>query len=678
MTDLLDSALNAATIVLPLNDGEVILDATTGAPVQFVDRQDPGRHYLLDAGVHWHSAEHAWGSGHVITDRGSGRWRTPRSLDVSADSVRAAFSATPHLDVTVERQGGAVFTERYRFENVSDAVLSIGSIGIQTPFADLYEDAESAIDQRVHAHVFTGGDWAWVLAQPMSGVGRSLGLIVRSGALWGYSIESRNQSTSSHVRGHLVMQVTDHARNADAFGGQAPVVLRPGEVYELGWEVSFFDDTEQFLASTHAPAELEHVAGVVGEPLRIRTDREITAPPEVSVARVDGGVQLSSTQTGTYSIGVGDAARVEIGFHLPLEQTVRARADYILDHQRSTAAAGTLSAAFLPIDTRHRLPQTANGWADWSDGSERIAMAMLLQMGTARGWLDERAEDAATAWAAFAREHLIESDGTPRRGSAVQTRPRLYDSVWLAAFFCRRYAATSDMADLDTAALVLERAFELGADRFLAIGLSEACVDVSDALAEAGHPQRAAAIRARVIDSARHFLSVGHRIPPHEVAYEQSIVAPLVNLLIDAHRLTDDPVFLDGIRTRLPWLLAFGGPQPHVRLRGVAIRHWDGYWFGLRRQWGDVFPHYWSALTASALYRLPAELRSPLTDDLADTILRANMSNYFADGSATCAFVFPTAVDGEAAHAADPLANDQDWHLVIWMDLATRYGAPAS
>jgi hypothetical protein len=22
------------------------------------------------------------------------------------------------------------------------------------------------------------------------------------------------------------------------------------------------------------------------------------------------------------------------------------------------------------------------------------------------------------------------------------------------------------------------------------------------------------------------------------------------------------------------------GPQPHVRMRDIAIRHWDGYWFG--------------------------------------------------------------------------------------------------
>jgi hypothetical protein len=29
----------------------------------------------------------------------------------------------------------------------------------------------------------------------------------------------------------------------------------------------------------------------------------------------------------------------------------------------------------------------------------------------------------------------------------------------------------------------------------------------------------------------------------------------------------------------------------------------------------------------------------------------------------------PSSVDGRAAHTADPLANDQDWHLVLWLRL---------
>ncbi|TPQ21555.1 hypothetical protein [Streptomyces sporangiiformans] len=42
------------------------------------------------------------------------------------------------------------------------------------------------------------------------------------------------------------------------------------------------------------------------------------------------------------------------------------------------------------------------------------------------------------------------------------------------------------------------------------------------------------------------------------------------------------------------------------------------------------------------------------------------------DGSATCVFVMPSTVDGRAAHTADPLANDQDRHLVLWLRAQER------
>ena len=50
-------------------------------------------------------------------------------------------------------------------------------------------------------------------------------------------------------------------------------------------------------------------------------------------------------------------------------------------------------------------------------------------------------------------------------------------------------------------------------------------------------------------------------------------------------------------RKQLDVLELFNGIEPSYHLREVAIRHWDGYWFGKRKLYGDTFPHYWSALT---------------------------------------------------------------------------------
>jgi hypothetical protein len=148
------------------------------------------------------------------------------------------------------------------------------------------------------------------------------------------------------------------------------------------------------------------------------------------------------------------------------------------------------------------------------------------------------------------------------------------------------------------------------------------------------------------------------------------MVAPLLEILCVAAQLGGDPALEAAIAERLPWLLAFGGPQPHVRLRDIAIRHWDGYWFGREQLWGDVFPHHWSALTANVLMLLPPGAARVVERDrgvparlLAERIYAANLIDFRPDGSATAAFVMPSCVSGRPAHRADPVANDQDWAL---------------
>jgi hypothetical protein len=159
-------------------------------------------------------------------------------------------------------------------------------------------------------------------------------------------------------------------------------------------------------------------------------------------------------------------------------------------------------------------------------------------------------------------------------------------------------------------------------------------------------------------------------LPAHEVNYEQSMVAPLLEILCCARAVTGDASLDAEIAQRLPWLLAFGGPQPHVRMRDIAIRHWDGYWFGREKLWGDVFPHHWSALTANVLMLLPEPARAELqrrrgisAHQLAEQIYAANLIDFRPDGTATAGFVMPSCVSGRVAHRADPVANDQDWAL---------------
>ena len=120
----------------------------------------------------------------------------------------------------------------------------------------------------------------------------------------------------------------------------------------------------------------------------------------------------------------------------------------------------------------------------------------------------------------------------------------------------------------------------------------------------------------------------------------------------------------------------FHGVQPDHHLNDVAVRHWDGYWFGKRQRYGDTFPHYWSGLTGNvhALYALASGDAADL--ERADGLIRGVLPLILDDGRATCAYLFPHRVNGERGDYADPLANDQDWALVFALRLLNAAGAP--
>src|SRR5699024_12295407 len=73
------------------------------------------------------------------------------------------------------------------------------------------------------------------------------------------------------------------------------------------------------------------------------------------------------------------------------------------------------------------------------------------------------------------------------------------------------------------------------------------------------------------------------------------------DILLQAHLLSGDPALFEAARTHLHVLDQFQGVQDDHHLHEVAIRHWDGYWFGKRKLYGDTLPHYWSGLSGHVL-----------------------------------------------------------------------------
>ena len=215
----------------------------------------------------------------------------------------------------------------------------------------------------------------------------------------------------------------------------------------------------------------------------------------------------------------------------------------------------------------------------------------------------------------------------------------------------------------------MNRFYALGGEHFLAFELGGVVGDLADAAGRRGPQAEADALDRTAAPAGRALpRRTGPSCRPHEVNYEQSMVAPLLDLLLAAHRLAPDRVPADELRRRLPWLTAFAADQPDVRMRAHAdpalgrllVRRGSGCGATCSRTTGRSSVPASSSPGRTGCCRPP---RPPRCGGQGTHILRGNLTAFGPDGSATCAFVYPSCVNGQPAHVADPLANDQDWAL---------------
>ena len=188
---------------------------------------------------------------------------------------------------------------------------------------------------------------------------------------------------------------------------------------------------------------------------------------------------------------------------------------------------------------------------------------------------------------------------------------------------------------------------------------------ISEALEKAGMAEEKMELEKLFIKHADCIRATGIYYPPHEVNYEQTIVVPAADVLLQVYLLTKEEKYLDAVKQHITLLDMFNGQQPDYHLHETAIRHWDGYWFGKRKLYGDTFPHYWSAETGVVFTRYGMITGESKWLEKGRRSLRGVLPMIHADGSASCAYLFPLTVNGKPGKYFDPYANDQDWGLYV-------------
>jgi hypothetical protein len=291
-----------------------------------------------------------------------------------------------------------------------------------------------------------------------------------------------------------------------------------------------------------------------------------------------------------------------------------------------------------------------------------VLMAAYLQR-----FYDETLMDSLKQYLAYVERELYDDENSLVTNDYGYDNhyQRLYNYPWMSLLFIEVYKLINDRNYLYKAYKVMKSFYEQGGAHFYAIAIPLEKL-MKNLLAENMHLEYK--------ELFHHFRMHCETLikndilyPAHEVNYEQSIVAPAANLLLEMYLLTGEDKYKEAGKRQLDILELFNAHQPHYLQYEVAIRHWDGYWFGKKRQYGDTYPHYWSALTGNA-YRLWHRISN---DDkyhkMSEDSLRGVLSLFFPDGSASCAYIFPVTINGEVGQRFDDYANDQDWGMYFYL-----------
>ncbi|MDR1121424.1 MAG: six-hairpin glycosidase [Dysgonamonadaceae bacterium] len=627
-------------------------DSETGAISQIsIGNDETQMNWILKTDhsqYEWIGKEYGWGLGFFYLNDRLQKWEKPENPVKSAMITYKAGD----ISITVKRfYKENDLVEEYTFGNTGEETLELIDAGINTPFNDNYPDAETCITNRCNAHIWAGGNAAYVNAVRMGGSAPHLGLAVIEGAIKSYEIRERDrQKGMSNFRGVIILNPEN-------------ITLKPKESYTLSWRIfahggNGWDDFN---------LKLLDLGGI-----QVQSDRYVYEKGERAA------IQLYSKQDG-YTLYVpverlgenrielvyngGKKTNIDILCISSIENLIEKRINFIIDNQQYNNPDDSRDGAYLVYDNEtDRIYLNDAKRSDCDEGRERLGMGVLLAKYYQKN-KNEKVKHSLLKYAEFVRT-LQRDDYTTFSTADHKSKNRGYNYPWVAEFYFEMYQATGDKQFAIDGYETMQAMYRQFGYGFYAIHIPVRLA--LQVLKQAGMTDKYEDLKTDFLKTGDIFVQNGLNYPKHEVNYEQSIVAPSVTFLAQLYLETGISKYLDGAKHQLPALESFNGRQPSYHLNEIAVRHWDGYWFGKRKFWGDTFPHYWSALTGEAFHYYSLCTGDTTYQKRAENIVRNNLSLFSENGKASCAYLYPCKVNGIQVQFYDEYANDQDWALVSY------------
>lgn len=599
---------------------------------------------------------------------GKSTWGLVKDAEVvsveKTDTGLKAVYKTKHMIIDVERVlDGGILTERYTFRSGigCDIFMRRGETGIYATFNDSYDKASVCMTKRCHAHIWCGGEVSYVEARRMGPSENCLGLVLTKGSLDTYSVE-RDLSEWSNDRGDIILH-------------PSPFDLRPSQTMTIEWKLFFCPDGKFYDTIADMPEvmlfdtdnytvyQCEHIKFSVNRP-----DAEITLDGAKVPASHDGSatyVDYIPGRTGEHIFHVtsgGRTTKAEFFVHIPFEETARLRAEFIVRNQQYINPESALDGAYLIYDNEDKLKIFDNLNGDYNASRERLVMGLFIAKYLQYRPDDELLTSLLRYYRFITREFFDEETGEVYNTIGKDpTTKRLYNAPWMALMTLEMYKLTGDETYLDKMARLLKVYYTIGGERFYPNGLS--MFETVDALRSAGKTEDAEEITELFRKHVTNIKNFGINYPEHEVRYEQTIVSPAAALNVEMFMITGEKEWLDEAEKHAGILERFNGRQPSYLLNNLALRHWDAFWFGKRRIFGDTFPHTASIHSSDALIQCAECSGDREMAKRAVMGARNCLCLFREDGSASCTRVHPLYVNGVRAEYYDEFANEQDGYL---------------
>lgn len=571
------------------------------------------------------------------------------------------------VDVSCERcweTAGSDVTLRFDLRNngVSEAIVEEGDYGFLFPFDSVFaRGRKDVLDAACVAHVWCGGDVAWVWAGRPNGTNRYFSAVLTEGRLSSYSLhcDASRVPTGAYYRGSPVLN-------------PPRLVIPPKGLVRFAFRIS---------ESSRRPDR-----DLMGPMLVTADDYSPSVGQEVVVrVRTAKGIREEKHRfdsPGEHVVHITEeGCKTFVRFNVleGMDAILMRRAQFIVRRQQAGDDAGRLAGAYLIYDRTNG--KTVVGETDHNGGRERLGMGAVIAVAARRSRDQELVQSLERHRAFVLRELFDAATCTVFNDVGRDNRwHRNYNYPWMSVYWLETWKLTHDLTHLTYAAGTLLNYYEKRGGK----AQESPCLFVVDtirALEEAGRNDEPERLRAALLAHADDILRRCGETHSVEVTVTHGGPNLRGSILSQAYELSHDVRYRRELEAELRRAESFYAFQPDARLCVQPVRHWDGFWFGGAQLYGDTFPQWLGALNGEMLWRAQRVLQRPL-DLLWRTNLKGLLSAFHPDGFASCAyypfktetFVADSGVCAPFAPAGirrggfwDDWANDQDWSLYFAM-----------